>query len=172
MLLLDSQPGSIIEQCLGVFNAIAQNDTARVSLYHRFTPQSMLTQSKLDDCPDEDFNYIPAKGDSESVSDDDEPINADQLSPGFPMSTTCSPRVFLPTLSTVPEHLAVVLNTFPNIPILATYEVLSVPHRFLPDSGDSGGIRCIPEEWKLAGGSANIAIPVVTRSGGIQAFRN
>ena len=51
-------------------------------------------------------------------------------------------------------------------------EVLSVPHRFLPDSGDSGGIRCIPEEWKLAGGSANIAIPVVTRSGGIQAFRN
>jgi hypothetical protein len=121
MLLLDSQPGSIIEQCLGVFNAIAQNDTAWVSLYHRFTPQSMLTQSKLDDCPDKDFNYIPAKGDSESVSDDDEPINADQLSPGFPMSTTCSPRVFLPTLSTVPEHLAVILNTFPNIPILATY---------------------------------------------------
>ena len=52
------------------------------------------------------------------------------------------------------------------------HEVLSVPHRFLPDSGDSGGIRCILEEWKLAGGSANIAIPVVTRSGGIQAFWN
>ena len=51
-------------------------------------------------------------------------------------------------------------------------EVLSVPHRFLPDSGDSGGIWCILEEWKLAGGSANIAIPVVTRSGRIQAFQN
>jgi len=47
-----------------------------------------------------------------------------------------------------------------------------VPHRFLPDSGDSGGIWCIPEEYKLAEGSANIAIPVVSRSGGIQAFRN
>jgi hypothetical protein len=47
-----------------------------------------------------------------------------------------------------------------------------VPHRFLPDSGDSGGIRCIPEEWKLAEGSANIAIPVVSHSGGILAFRN
>ena len=34
------------------------------------------------------------------------------------------------------------------------------------------GFQCIPEEWKLAGGSANIAIPVVTHSGGIQAFRN
>jgi len=52
------------------------------------------------------------------------------------------------------------------------FEVLSVPHRFLPDSGDSGGIRCIPEEYKLAEGSANIAIPVVSRSGGIQVFRN
>ena len=51
-------------------------------------------------------------------------------------------------------------------------EVLSVPHRFLPDSGDSGGIWCIPEEWKLAEGSANIAIPVDSRSGGILAFRN
>ena len=121
MLLLDSQPGSIIEQRLGVFNAIAQNITAQVSLYHRFTPQSMLIQPKLDNCPDKDFDYIPAKGDSESVSDDDEPINVDQPSPGFPVSTTCSPRVFLPTLSTVPERLAVVLNTFPNIPIPATY---------------------------------------------------
>ena len=46
-------------------------------------------------------------------------------------------------------------------------EVLSVPHRFMLDSGDSGGIRCIPEEWKLAEGSANIAIPVDSRSGGI-----
>ena len=51
-------------------------------------------------------------------------------------------------------------------------EVLSVPHRFLPDSRDSGGIRCIPEECKLAEGSANIAIPVVSHSGGILAFRN
>jgi len=34
------------------------------------------------------------------------------------------------------------------------------------------GIRCIPEEYKLAEGSANIAIPVVSRSGGIQAFQN
>jgi hypothetical protein len=68
-LLLDSQPGSIMEQRLGVFNASAQNITARVSLYHRFTPQSTLTQPKLDDCPDEDFDYIPAKGDSKSVSD-------------------------------------------------------------------------------------------------------
>ena len=51
-------------------------------------------------------------------------------------------------------------------------EVLSVPHRFLPDSGDSGGIRCIPEEWKLAEGSANTAIPVVSHSSGILAFRN
>jgi len=51
-------------------------------------------------------------------------------------------------------------------------EALSVPHRFLPDSGDSGGIRCIPEEWKLAEGSANIAIPVVSHSGGILAFQN
>jgi hypothetical protein len=51
-------------------------------------------------------------------------------------------------------------------------EVLSVPHRFLPDSGDSGGILCIPEEWKLAEGSAKSAIPVISRSGGILAFRN
>ena len=51
-------------------------------------------------------------------------------------------------------------------------EVLSVPHRFLPDSGDSGRIRCIPEEWKLAEGSANIAIPVVSHSSGILTFRN
>ena len=55
---------------------------------------------------------------------------------------------------------------------VACKEVLSVPHRFLPDSDDSGGIRCIPEEWKLAGGSANIAIPVVTCSGKIQASWN
>ena len=47
-----------------------------------------------------------------------------------------------------------------------------MPHRFLPDSGDSGGILCIPEEWKLAEGSANTAIPGIARSGGIYAFRN
>ena len=47
-----------------------------------------------------------------------------------------------------------------------------MPHRFLPDSGDSGGIRCIPEEWKLAEGSANTAILGIARSGGIYAFRN
>ena len=51
-------------------------------------------------------------------------------------------------------------------------EVLSVPHRFLPDSGDSSGIRCIPEEWKLAGGSAKSAIPVIFCSSGILAFQN
>ena len=47
-----------------------------------------------------------------------------------------------------------------------------MPHRFLPDSGDSGGIRCIPEECKLAEGSANSAIPGIPHSGGIYAFRN
>ena len=57
--------------------------------------------------------------------------------------------------------------------ILPVYsEVLSVPHRFLLDSGDSGGIQCIPEEWKLAGGSANSVIPVVSCSGRILAFRS
>ena len=42
----------------------------------------------------------------------------------------------------------------------------------LVESGDSGGIRCIPEEWKLAEGSANIAIPVVSHSSGILTFQN
>ena len=37
---------------------------------------------------------------------------------------------------------------------------------------DSGGIQCIPEERKLAEGSANIAIPVVSHSGGILVFQN
>ena len=54
----------------------------------------------------------------------------------------------------------------------ASFEVLSVPHRFLLDSSDSGGIQCIPEEWKLAEGSANTAILVVSHSGGILAFQN
>jgi len=51
-------------------------------------------------------------------------------------------------------------------------EVLSVPHRFLPDSSDSSRIRCIPEEWKLAGGSAKSGIPVIPCSGGILALWN
>ena len=55
---------------------------------------------------------------------------------------------------------------------VALFEVLSVPHRFLPDSGDSSGIRCIPEECKLAEGSANSAIPGIPHSSGIYAFRN
>ena len=33
-----------------------------------------------------------------------------------------------------------------------------MPHRFLLDSDDSSRIQCIPEEWKLAKGSANTAI--------------
>jgi hypothetical protein len=80
--LLDSQPGSIIEQHLRVFNAIAQNIIARVSLHHKFTSQSMLTQPKLNDCPDEDDDPTPATEDS--ASDDDEPILMDQSSPGLP----------------------------------------------------------------------------------------
>jgi hypothetical protein len=40
------------------------------------------------------------------------------------------------------------------------------------DSGDSGGFRWIPEECKLAGGPANIAIPAIAHSSGIEAFRN
>jgi len=34
------------------------------------------------------------------------------------------------------------------------------------------GFRWIPEECKLAGGPANIAIPAIAHSGGIEAFRN
>jgi len=34
------------------------------------------------------------------------------------------------------------------------------------------GFQCILEEWKLAKNSANIAIPVVSHSGGILAFQN
>ena len=40
-----------------------------------------------------------------------------------------------------------------------------MPHRFLPDSGDSGGM-------KIGGGSANNVIPVVSHSSGILAFRS
>ena len=55
-------------------------------------------------------------------------------------------------------------NSVANIEfkLWAFSEVLSVPHRF----------RCIPEEWKLAEGSANTAIAVVSHSGGILAFQN
>jgi len=51
-------------------------------------------------------------------------------------------------------------------------KVLSVPHRFLLVSGDSSGIWCIPEEWRLAEGSAKSGIPVIPHSGGILAFWN
>jgi len=44
-------------------------------------------------------------------------------------------------------------------------EVFIVPHRFLPDSSHSGGI-------KFGRGPSQIAIPVAIYSGGIGSFRN
>jgi len=51
-------------------------------------------------------------------------------------------------------------------------EVLLMPHRFLQDSGDSCRIPGIPEEYKLAEGSANFVIPFLSHSGGIRSFQN
>jgi len=56
--------------------------------------------------------------------------------------------------------------------IIESQKVLVMPHRFLLDSGDSGRLQWIPEECKLAGGPANIAIPAIAHSSGIKAFRN
>jgi len=50
---------------------------------------------------------------------------------GSQTSTTSSPRVFLPTPSTVPEHLVVVLNTFPNIPIVVPWVHTGIARMYL-----------------------------------------
>ena len=42
--------------------------------------------------------------------------------------------------------------------------VFTLPHRFLPESGHSRGIQCVPEEWFLAEGPAKIEIPVAYHS--------
>ena len=50
-------------------------------------------------------------------------------------------------------------------------EVFTLPLWFLQESGHSGGIQCVPEEWFLAEGPAKIEIPVAYYSWGIESFR-
>ena len=88
--------------------------------------------------------------------------------------TTCNEQYdhFYPvTATTVEIHDDYLYHRYCNY-LYNDQEVLSVPHRFLPESGDSGGFHRNPEECKLAGGSAKIAIPVIPDSAGILTFRN
>jgi len=53
-----------------------------------------------------------------------------------------------------------------------TAEVFIMPHRFLPESGHSGGFCWNPEEFKMAERPAKITIPGVTCTRGIRPFWN
>src|ERR1700678_2034204 len=52
------------------------------------------------------------------------------------------------------------------------WEVFTLPHRFLTESGHSCGFRRNPQELNLAGTSAKFSIRESPNSGGMESFRN
>src|ERR1700678_2140125 len=52
------------------------------------------------------------------------------------------------------------------------YEVFTLPHRFLTESGHSCRFCRIPQELNLAETSAKFSIPESPNSGGMESFRN
>ncbi len=66
------------------------------------------------------------------------------------------------------------LEDIPNVKqvIMNIFEVFTLPHIFLPDSGHSSGIWWNPEELKMAQRTAKIAIPEIAYSSGILPFRD
>ena len=75
------------------------------------------------------------------------------------------------TIEASPEAVKKKLMRFHHHPLAFACEILDVERSYQCPT-DSCWIPVIPAEWKLAEGSANTAILVVSHSGGILAFRN